>query len=140
MDEQHDISRTDRAISLLADAISQHDELLEKVLGKEFARLDYSIEKNLAFVRRMQGQARLDAAAEERRSLQDHMAQLRETIKETVRRFPDVRKALSDILTGDEKFALSYRKLEGMDEDDIIDTLEDVQILRLWERLHKGDE
>ena len=138
--EEKDLARVDRALSLIADAFSGDAKKADAILKEEGTNLSESVRKNLAFLKKMQGKAELRAAAEEREGSEARLSELRETTKERISKYPNPKKALARLLGGTGEVSLSFRKLEEMDEKDVIDALGDAELLALLERLEGSEE
>lgn len=138
--EEKDLARVDRALSLIADALSGDAKKADAILKEEGINLSESVQKNLAFLKKMRGKAELRAAAEERERSEARLSELRETTKERISKYPNPKKALARLLGGTGEVSLSFRKLEEMDEEDVIDALGDAELLALLERLEGSKE
>ncbi len=133
--ENLDPKRIDRALGLIADALSRNAEKADAILKDEGVDVSESIAKNLAFVKQMQGKAKLRTAARERIRREPRLAKLREAANETVRGLSkNLKKARL------KQLAFDSRKLEVMNDEDIDDALVQAEILRLLEQLDKDEE
>ena len=143
MSTEKDPARVDRVLGLIADAMSTDSAKNEAILGEEAAKLPESINKNLAFLRKIQGQTRLKLAASEREEREASDDEERQQLKDRIRRRPDPKRNLDRFL---KKSTIDFRKIESMDEEDvrdiiedIIDTLDDEQIRQELDRLDAED-
>lgn len=136
--ERQDPERIDRALSLIAKALSKNAAKADEILKEEGTDISDSIAKNLAFVKKMQGKAKLRAAAEERKRSGPRLAKLRQAAREKLREVSDdPKRALSKLLR---EVSPDFRNIEEMNHEDVIDALEQAELLKLLEQLETGEE
>ena len=133
--ENLDPERIDRALDLIAGALSENAEKADAILKDEGVDVSESIAKNLAFVKQMQGQAKLRTAARERIQRESRLAKLREAANETVQGLSKASKKARL-----KQLAMDSRKIEAMNDEDIDDALVQAEILRLLEQLDEDEE
>ena len=135
MAERKEINRADRAISIVADALSKEAKKADSILKLAGVDIEGSTAQNMAFLKKMQGKAELRAKSNERRRIEPRLAELRQAAKQTIR-----------AMTGDQKkdharrLVADFRKIDEMDDEDVIDALEQEELIRLLEKLKRDEE
>lgn len=90
------------------------------------------------FVSRLQAQATLRLAAQERKQAERQLATVKKRLAAQLR---EDRRDAKHLLTGllsqqsEASFQVHFRKIEHLDEEDILDMLSEAQLLKLWEEL-----
>lgn len=94
--------------------------------------------RGVAFVRKLRGTSRLEAARKERLEQERSTEALRDKFKRRVReKGSSVRELLRELSAKQgAELSLSYRKIESLDDEDALDALSDAEVLRLWEEMN----
>jgi hypothetical protein len=147
MSNQH-LSREklQRLFDTLSAGPLQDEEEAYEVLREAELDPDVIAEEGLAFVSRLQARAELRLAAQERAKAERQLAIMKDRLATRLKEAPrDAKELLAGLLSQQSgaSFQVHFRKIEHLDEEDVIDMLSEAQLLKLWEELEgrtEGDD
>lgn len=138
MSDQEKDSHFERLFEQLAEGALQSREEAEEILQERGRDPKEVAREGMAFVRKMQGKARLQLAQKEKEDIDKMRDQLASSLKVS---HENPKEVLAGIMAEQDPgdFEFHFRKIESLDERDAIDMLNDIQLNRLLKRL-KGEK
>ena len=141
MDNHSQVERMRLAMEKLARMGSADLEGVREDMREQDKDPEAIREEGMAFLKRLKGQLRLSAAEAER---QEAMSELETLRSKARRRLEDAEEGARELIrrfmdnTGAE-LSVSFRKLESMDDNDILEVLTEAQLVDLLNEMD-GDE
>jgi len=141
MDDHSQVERMRLAMEKLARMGSADLEGVREDMREQDKDPEAIREEGVAFLKRLRGQLRLSAAEAER---QEAMSELETLRSKARRRLEDAEEGARELIrrfmdnTGAE-LSVSFRKLESMDDNDILEVLTEAQLVDLLNEMD-GDE
>jgi glutamyl-tRNA reductase len=141
MDDHSQVERMRLAMEKLARMGSADLEGVREDMREQDKDPEAIREEGMAFLKRLKGQLRLSAAEAER---QEAMSELETLRSKARRRLEDAEEGARELIrrfmdnTGAE-LSVSFRKLESMDDNDILEVLTEAQLVDLLNEMD-GDE
>jgi hypothetical protein len=140
MSELGERDQISRLFDELAEAVLHNKEEAREVLEQAGKSPEEVRERGRAFIRKVSGKAELARAEQKKSKVKELRDKVQEYIHQQVEK--PAKQALAEIMAGisEESPQFHFRKIEDLSEEDALEMLDEVELLRILEKRDEDEE